>query len=117
MLDPLAQPPKPRGGMAPLGALLLALGLAVCSTLAAASELRQSPIVKAVQKARPAVVNIRGEKSVGPSGLPVTGSETAHRVNGMGTGVVIDPRVADLLSIFKVGDGEVIQRKPLKKRN
>ncbi len=104
MLDPLARPPEPRGGIAPLGAFLLALWLAFCSTLAAASELRQSPIVKAVQKARPSVVNIRGEKSVGPSGLPAAGGETAHRVNGMGTGVVIDPR-GYILTNYHVVDG------------
>ncbi len=66
----------------------------VCGLLAAtltASELRQTPIVKAVQRARGAVVNIRGEKTVvAPAAQP--GSESSRRVNGMGTGVVIDPR-------------------------
>ena len=59
---------------------------------AGGSELRQSPIVKAVQLARDAVVNIRGEKTV-PTPDPEYGhTEAGRRVNGMGTGVVIDPR-------------------------
>ncbi len=56
-----------------------------------ASELRQTPVVRAVREAAPAVVNIRGEKTV----TETTGygrSESARRVNGMGTGVVIDQR-------------------------
>jgi len=49
-----------------------------------------TPIVRAVQGARPSVVNIRGEKTVAaPQTDP---SATGRRVNGMGTGVVIDPR-------------------------
>ncbi|MEE9602231.1 MAG: trypsin-like peptidase domain-containing protein, partial [Thermoguttaceae bacterium] len=49
-----------------------------------------TPIVRAVQGARPSVVNIRGEKTIAaPQTDP---SATGRRVNGMGTGVVIDPR-------------------------
>jgi serine protease Do len=56
------------------------------------SELRQTPIVKAVQRARPSIVNIHGEKLVPRTdSLPAPG-KTGQRVNGMGTGVVIDPR-------------------------
>ena len=69
--------------------------VAVLSALDAsvdASELRETPIVKAVQRARASVVNIRGEKTVPlPPDRPPA-HETSHRVNGMGTGVVIDPR-------------------------
>jgi serine protease Do len=56
------------------------------------SELRQTPIVKAVQKARPSVVNIRGEKTVSAPEADASHIEAGRRVNGMGTGVVIDPR-------------------------
>jgi serine protease Do len=74
--------------------LLVALGCCQLLAAAAASELRETPIVKAVQRARGAVVNIRGEKTVA---TPATAGQTptpeaARRVNGMGTGVVIDPR-------------------------
>ncbi len=71
--------------------LLAAAVLSPASTADAAevSPLRMTPIVRAVQGARPSVVNIQGQKSVpdekGPTG-------TTRQVNGMGTGVVIDPR-------------------------
>jgi serine protease Do len=51
-----------------------------------ASELRRTEMVRAVEKARPSVVNIRGQKTVRDEGA------AAREVNGMGTGVVIDPR-------------------------
>ncbi|MEN0112002.1 MAG: trypsin-like peptidase domain-containing protein, partial [Planctomycetota bacterium] len=51
------------------------------------AEVRRTPIVRAVQSARPAVVNIQGQKSVDDA---AAGSK--RQVNGMGTGVVIDPR-------------------------
>ena len=59
---------------------------------AEASSGRMSPIVRAVQRVRPAVVNIRGEKTLPAPEAPGTGVEGARRVNGMGTGVAIDPR-------------------------
>jgi len=55
------------------------------------SELRRTPIVRAVEKARPSVVNIRGEKTLGSAGTAAMSGEAGKRVNGMGTGVVIDP--------------------------
>jgi len=60
--------------------------------IAAASELRVSPIVKAVQAARESVVNIRGEKTLAAAPGQAPGADAGRRVNGMGTGVVIDPR-------------------------
>ena len=50
------------------------------------------------------MVNIRGEKTVGPGGATATGGENAHRVNGMGTGVVIDPR-GYILTNYHVVEG------------
>jgi serine protease Do len=87
-----------------LTAAMLAVGVTFCSTAARASELRQSPIVKAVQKVRPSVVNIRGEKTVGPSGAQAAGGEAPRRVNGMGTGIVIDSR-GYILTNYHVVDG------------
>jgi serine protease Do len=49
-----------------------------------ASPLRRSAVVRAVADAKPAVVNIHGQKTVN-EGSP-------RRVNGMGTGVVVDER-------------------------
>ncbi len=87
-----------------LAAMALALWLMDGSTPAAASELRQSPIVKAIQRARPAVVSIRGEKTVAPAAAAAASGETARRVNGMGTGVVIDPR-GYILTNYHVVEG------------
>ncbi len=57
-----------------------------------ASELRNSPIVKAVAQARPSVVNIHSEKMLPTADNRLGQIETSRRVNGMGTGVVIDER-------------------------
>jgi serine protease Do len=77
--------------------VLLCLGASfltqiVATPFAAGSELRKNAIVRAVQGARASVVNIRGEKTLVPTAAPASGGETARHVNGMGTGVVIDPR-------------------------
>jgi serine protease Do len=59
---------------------------------AAGSELRNNPIVKAVQNVRASVVNIRGEKTLAPVSGQASATDANRHVNGMGTGVVIDPR-------------------------
>ena len=56
------------------------------------SERRKTAIVLAQETARPAVVNIRGEKTITTAGTQLGHAEVGRRVNGMGTGVVIDPR-------------------------
>ena len=56
-----------------------------------ASDLRQTAVVKAVRQAAPSVVNIRGEKKVSATGSAAD-HDSGRRVNGMGTGVIIDPR-------------------------
>ena len=63
-------------------------------------SLRRTPIVEAVQQAIPAVVNIHGQKTVDAH----DGMEGARRVNGMGTGVIIDPR-GYILTNYHVIDG------------
>lgn len=62
------------------------------SGTAQASELRRNATVQVVQKARPSVVNIHGQKTIGPGDEGYHQGEGPQRVNGMGTGVVIDPR-------------------------
>ncbi len=74
-----------------LGMLMAGGSWALTACPAAASELRETAIVKAVRKARAAVVNIRGEKLVTPAGSGGT-FDAGRRVNGMGTGVIIDQR-------------------------
>lgn len=74
-----------------LGMLMASGGWGLGARPALASELRETAIVKAVRKARAAVVNIRGEKLVTPAGTGGT-FDAGRRVNGMGTGVIIDER-------------------------
>ena len=57
-----------------------------------ASKLRRTATVQVVQKARPSVVNIHGQKLLGPGDEGFRNGEQPQRVNGMGTGVVIDER-------------------------
>ena len=66
--------------------------LATCWGRAEGSDRRKTAIVLAQEGARPAVVNIRGEKTLPTVGSQLGHAEIGRRVNGMGTGVVIDPR-------------------------
>ena len=78
--------------------------LLVCLLFAAqthAQSLRRSAIVRAVQQASASVVNINGHKLVPSSDHYANGTK---KVNGMGTGVVIDPR-GYILTNFHVVDG------------
>ena len=76
----------------------------IVPALTVGSELRQTPIVKIVQQVGPSVVSIRGEKTVTTTVSQVVGSDAPHRVNGMGTGVIIDSR-GYILTNYHVVDG------------
>ena len=78
--------------------------LASASLAMEASAARMTPIVLAVRAAEPAVVSIRGEKEVSPAQVASRTNEMARRVNGMGTGVIVDPR-GYLLTNYHVVDG------------
>ncbi|MEZ6090918.1 MAG: trypsin-like peptidase domain-containing protein [Pirellulaceae bacterium] len=65
--------------------------LLVLSPTIAQGSNRETPIVRVVREASPSVVNIHGHKTVRSGGLPGQG-QSFQQVNGMGTGVVIDPR-------------------------
>jgi serine protease Do len=54
------------------------------------SESRRTAVVRAIESQQDAVVNIHGQKFVGSSADEAGGD--LRRVNGMGTGVIIDPR-------------------------
>jgi serine protease Do len=69
----------------------------------AGSELRRTPLVRAVAATLPSVVNIRGRKTV-PSPMGEDYPEGSRRVNGMGTGVFIDHR-GYILTNYHVVDG------------
>ncbi len=73
-------------------------------------NLREDAIVRAIRSARPAVVNIRGEKVL--KSVPYDASnpngegaqQDSQHVNGMGTGVLFDPR-GYIVTNFHVVDG------------
>lgn len=83
---------------------LLAIACVLPAWPVSGSELRVTPIVKAYQQVRPSVVNIRGEKTLTTPGPEVPAGEAGRRVNGMGTGVIIDPR-GYIVTNFHVVDG------------
>ncbi|WP_146408766.1 trypsin-like peptidase domain-containing protein [Allorhodopirellula heiligendammensis] len=55
---------------------------------------RETPTVTAIRRASPSVVNLHGHKTVHQTVSSIGGvtPDVARQVNGMGTGVVIDPR-------------------------
>jgi serine protease Do len=57
-------------------------------------NLRQTPIVDVVKRVRDAVVNIHSERTVRSAGSEevFSSGNPQSRVNGMGTGILIDPR-------------------------
>ncbi|KAA5545614.1 PDZ domain-containing protein [Roseiconus nitratireducens] len=67
---------------------------AVSSRHVAASN-RVTPTVRAVQRASPSVVNLHGQKTIRQTAAGLAGATDPggfRQVNGMGTGVIIDPR-------------------------
>jgi S1-C subfamily serine protease len=65
---------------------------------------RLTPVVKAVREARPAVVNIQGQKLVAGTEDASGAPEAPHEVNGMGTGIIIDQRGYILTNYHVVAD-------------
>jgi serine protease Do len=53
---------------------------------------RRTAIVQAIQRVKDSVVNIHSERTVTSSGDLYALAPSQNRVNGMGTGVIIDPR-------------------------
>ncbi len=70
-----------------LALLATLLGCGIAAGGVSASELRHTAVVRALQAARPCVVNIHGQKTLTDAEI---GAD--RRVNGMGTGVVVDER-------------------------
>jgi serine protease Do len=85
-------------------ALLCCLAYGAASGAGLASELRVSPIVRAVQDTEPAVVNIHGRKVVRAESASFGAPDAVRQVNGMGTGIVIDPR-GYILTNYHVVEG------------
>jgi serine protease Do len=73
------------------------------------SSRRLTYVVRAVRAARPAVVNIQGQKVVAPAVQTAAGTEAPKQVNGMGTGVVVDERGYIITNYHVVADVRRIQ--------
>src|SRR6185312_14384615 len=74
-----------------LAAIALAVLLGLCAPGAtSASEPRRTAIVEAVERARASIVNIHGEKTV--DSADSRNGDVKRRVNGMGTGIIVDER-------------------------
>jgi serine protease Do len=71
---------------------------------------RMTPLVQAVANVRPAVVNLRGKKTLRATPDNAgTQTQTVRQVNGMGTGVIIDPAGYILTNYHVVEDVRQIQ--------
>ncbi|MBQ15816.1 MAG: serine protease [Planctomycetaceae bacterium] len=76
--------------MPPKTRLALVL-LCLLTTGLPAASLRETPAVRAIRRATPAVVNIRSEKTVANDNV-LYASRPNQKVSGMGTGVIVDRR-------------------------
>ena len=109
MREPLQRQPS---------ALLWAIALIISTTGAPnralasppdAPSLRRSAVVRAVQKALPSVVNIKGRKTIRTDDADPEHGDPFRKVNGMGTGVIIDARGYILTNYHVVENVERIQ--------
>src|SRR5262249_47919992 len=106
-----SQAPNRRPCAVVLFAFLLFISLFLVPATARPVNPRRTPVVEVVEKVRPAVVNIHSERNV-KSGASAEGYNTApspNRVNGMGTGVLIDPRGYIITNYHVVEDVSVIR--------
>ena len=93
-----------------LAAVLMTLCQAEVLQAQTESSNRMTPLVKAVANARPAVVNLRGKKTLRSiSDNAGTRTQAVRQVNGMGTGVIIDPDGFILTNYHVVQDVKRIQ--------
>ncbi|WP_425617052.1 trypsin-like peptidase domain-containing protein [Anatilimnocola sp. NA78] len=70
---------------------------------AAAAENRFTPLIRAIEAAKPSVVNIHGRKTVRAENASY-GSDGMKQVNGMGTGIIFDAR-GYILTNYHVVEG------------
>lgn len=76
----------------------------------AADDQRETPLVRAVKRASPSVVNIHTEKTtIERDTVFNTGSSKPRKVNGMGTGVVIDERGYIVTNYHVIADVDLIR--------
>ena len=100
-------------------AVLLVTGVIGISSQVSAEETtgevfissRETPTVRAIRRASPSVVNLHGQKTVRTTAAGMagaTGPESFKHVNGMGTGVIVDPRGYVITNYHVVEDVEKI---------
>ena len=95
-----------------VGLCIATVPLAAQSPRQRVSDLRETPIVLAIRRASPAVVNIHGQKTVRATAAGRAGNsgpDTFRQVNGMGTGIVIDSRGYVLTNYHVVEDVDDIR--------
>ncbi len=85
-----------------------AMGEPPVVTRSSSNSLRNSPVVKAIKNAEPAVVNIQGNKTINTTSSS-SGAGGKQEVNGMGTGVIIDPRGYIITNLHVVQDVSKIE--------
>ncbi|MBX9694413.1 MAG: trypsin-like peptidase domain-containing protein, partial [Cyanobacteria bacterium] len=73
-----------------------------------ASELRETPARRAVQRMLPSVVNIHTEKTA-EGGQTMFSSSRGRKISGMGTGIILDERGYMVTNYHVIGDVEVIR--------
>lgn len=81
-------------------------------TVGRISDLRETPTVRVIRRVSPSVVNIHGQKTVRATAAGMagaTGPDSFRQVNGMGTGVIIDPRGYIITNFHVVEDVDKIQ--------
>jgi len=78
---------------------------------AGSAERRRNAIVRAVEKARPAVVNIHSERTASQRSLEevFTTAPSQNRANGMGTGILVDPRGYIVTNYHVVEDVQLLR--------
>ncbi|MEM6468452.1 MAG: trypsin-like peptidase domain-containing protein [Planctomycetota bacterium] len=77
-----------------LGAQDMAVeSLAPAASTRVTDSRRETPTVLAIRRASPSVVNLHGQKTVRNSAAGMAGADSGsfRQVNGMGTGIIIDP--------------------------
>jgi serine protease Do len=92
--------------------LLLVLGVAAAEPPAnVITGRRHNPVVDVVKRVRAAVVNIHSERSVraAEADALLSPPPVSNRVNGMGTGIVIDPRGYIITNHHVIEDVSVIR--------
>ena len=80
--------------LAPMLTRLIQFGLSLTFIVlahTAEASVRETPVVKAIRRAQGAVANIHSEKTA-DDGSSLFAVDRARKVNGMGTGVIIDER-------------------------